>query len=107
MGFFVLEHGQSSGDRGETGKVRTRRKLPLLYEATMGKDRRQFPDLPSAVVEGSRDENLLRMNGIILKACEISPEARYRSALRMKDELMELRCKIQSGLPSEGEAESR
>jgi len=54
----------------------------VLYEASMGKDRLQFPDLSTTVFENT-DPQLLRLNEIILKACELNPKARYQSAAEM------------------------
>jgi serine/threonine protein kinase len=58
----------------------------VLYEASMGKDRLQFPDLPTAVFEGA-DPLLPKLNEIILKACEENPQARYQSAAQMHQDL--------------------
>ena len=58
----------------------------VLYEACMGKDRLQFPDLPTAVFE-SGDPVLLKLNEIILKACELNPTARYQSAAELHRDL--------------------
>jgi len=64
----------------------------VLYEVSMGKDRLQFPDLPTAVFE-SPDPLLLKLNEIILKACELNPQARYRSAAEMREDLAGLQPK--------------
>jgi len=58
----------------------------VLYEASMGKDRLQFPDLPTTVFENT-DPLLLKLNEIILKACELNPQARYQSAAEMHKDL--------------------
>ena len=64
----------------------------VLYEVSMGKDRLQFPDLPTAVFE-SADPLLLKLNEIILKACELDPKARYQSAAEMRQDLAALQPK--------------
>src|SRR5204863_554863 len=64
----------------------------VLYEVTMGKDRLQFPDLPTAVFE-SADPVLLKLNEVILKACELNPQARYQSAAEMREHLATLQPK--------------
>jgi len=64
----------------------------VLYEASMGKDRLQFPDLPTAVFE-SADPVLLKLNEIILKACELNPNARYQSAAQIRNDLAALQPK--------------
>jgi len=64
----------------------------VLYEAATGKDRLQFPDLPTAVFEGG-DPFLMKLNEIILKACEENPQARYQSAAQMHEDLAALQPK--------------
>jgi len=64
----------------------------VLYEACMGKDRLQFPDLPTAVFENA-DPLLLRFNEIIVKACEVNPQARYQTAAEMREDLAALQPK--------------
>ena len=70
--------GTPSADIYSLGKV--------LYEITMGKDRMQFPDLPTAVFDNA-DPMLIKLNAIILKACESNPKARYQSAVEMHKDL--------------------
>ena len=84
--------GTAPGDIYSLGKV--------IYEASMGRDRLQYPDLPTSVVEGTSDPNLLLLNDIILKACESDPKRRYQSAasfhadlLRLQERLLDLRSK--------------
>ena len=64
----------------------------VLYEASMGKDRLQYPDLPTTVFENA-DPALLKLNDIILKACERDPQARYQSAAEMHQDLAALQPK--------------
>ncbi|MCI0748693.1 MAG: CHASE2 domain-containing protein [Verrucomicrobia subdivision 3 bacterium] len=64
----------------------------VLYEVSMGKDRLQFPDLPTALFENG-DPLLLKLNEIILKACEVNPSARYQSAVAMREDLVALQPK--------------
>ena len=52
----------------------------VLYEAVMGRDRRMFPEVPTAVLEQPSDSLVRQLNEIIFKACESSPEQRYASA---------------------------
>ena len=61
----------------------------VLYEASMGKDRLQFPDLPTTVFQNT-DPMLLKLNEIILKACELNPKARYQSAAELREDLAAL-----------------
>ena len=64
----------------------------VLYEASMGKDRLQFPALPTALFKKA-DPPLLKLNEIILKACELNLQARYRSAAEMGEDLAALQPK--------------
>ena len=52
----------------------------------MGKDRLKFPDLPTTAFENA-DPLLLKLNEIILKACELNPQARYQSAAELHRDL--------------------
>jgi len=62
----------------------------VLYEASMGRDRYQFPDLPTTLIEKADDPGLMAINQIILKACEGDPRQRYQSAGEMHQDLMVL-----------------
>jgi eukaryotic-like serine/threonine-protein kinase len=55
----------------------------VLYEAATGKDRLDFPDLPSASGSGERLELWQRLNQVICKACATKAKARYESAEEM------------------------
>jgi serine/threonine protein kinase len=84
-GFIAPEGpGTPAADVFSLGKV--------LYEASMGKDRLQFPALPTALFEKA-DPPLLKLNEIILKACELNLQARYRSAAEMGEDLAALQPK--------------
>ena len=61
----------------------------LLYEVTMGLDRKRFPDLPTSVVDET-DPLRLRLNEIILKACASNPRERYQSAGELLADLQAL-----------------
>jgi CHASE2 domain-containing sensor protein len=61
----------------------------LLYEIAMGLDRKRFPDLPTSVI-AETDQLLLRLNQIILTACESNPLARYPSAGALCNDLQAL-----------------
>jgi Tfp pilus assembly protein PilF len=56
----------------------------VLFEISTGKDRREFPSLPQDLAE---EERMLELNAIILKACKIDLNQRYRSAAEMKEDL--------------------
>jgi hypothetical protein len=62
----------------------------VLYEASMGRDRRLFPEVPTAVLEQPRTALVRRLNEIIFKACESEPERRYKTASEMHADLQRL-----------------
>ena len=62
----------------------------LLYEASTGRDRMAFPEVPESMVEGGHPELQRRLNLIIVKACEKEPQMRQPSAAEMRDELIKL-----------------
>ncbi len=55
----------------------------VLYEAATGKDRLDFPDLPSASSTGEKLELWRRLNQVICKACATRAKDRYESADEM------------------------
>ena len=59
----------------------------VLYEISTGRDRLDFPELPSLVDGGSEKNHLLELNQIILKACQNDPRRRYQSAQEMLADL--------------------
>ncbi|MBI3869239.1 MAG: CHASE2 domain-containing protein [Verrucomicrobia bacterium] len=74
--------GTTQADIYSLGKV--------LYEISMGMDRRLFPEVPYDLGEGPLDETLKDLNSVILKACARAPSKRYRSAQRMYEDLLGL-----------------
>src|SRR5436190_1680798 len=62
----------------------------LLYEACMGKDSRQFPELPTNLDQTTDSPRLMRLNEIILKACDMNPRKRFESADEMYQQLVKL-----------------
>ncbi|MBI3871273.1 MAG: CHASE2 domain-containing protein [Verrucomicrobia bacterium] len=74
--------GAPGGDLYSLGKV--------LYEACMGLDRRRFPELPTSVYESDESSEKLRINRIILRACEPRPEDRYGTADELAADLRSL-----------------
>jgi CHASE2 domain-containing sensor protein len=63
----------------------------VLYEAVMGRDRRMFPEVPTAVFEQPSDSLLRQLNDIIFKACESKPEQRYASARELHEALRQVK----------------
>ncbi len=74
--------GTAQADIFSLGKV--------LYEITMGKDPREFPDPVTNLASLPNHERLLRMNAIILKACRSAPAQRYQSAQELHEDLASL-----------------
>jgi hypothetical protein len=64
----------------------------VLYEASTGMGRDQFPQLPTNLGEGPDVALFLELNGIILKACETDRQKRYRSAEDMRADLLLLKA---------------
>jgi CHASE2 domain-containing sensor protein len=62
----------------------------VLYEISMGRDRRLFPELPTHLDQDPHETELLELNEIILKACQNQVRLRYKTALRMHGDLVRL-----------------
>lgn len=75
--------GTPAGDVYGVGKV--------LYEASVGFEVSRFPELPTNLVGDISEDGLLRLNAIILKACENEPNKRYASAAELHQDLLTLR----------------
>ncbi len=79
-GYFPPEGpGTAQADLYSLGKV--------LYEISTGKDRNEFPDLPSDLEDLTEEARLLEFNEILLKACHGDPRRRYASARELFDDL--------------------
>jgi len=74
--------GTASADVYALGKV--------LYEAAMGRDRRLYPEVPTALFEEPDDALIRRLNNIINRACETSVQDRYQSAAALHVDLLKL-----------------
>ena len=74
--------GTAAADLYSLGKV--------LYEASMGRDRQQFPELPTSLADRTDMAMLLGLNAIILKACEEDVGKRYQSASELRADLLDL-----------------
>ena len=62
----------------------------VLYEASMGRDRARFPELPTSLGDRTDAAPLLRLNAIILKACEENVSNRYQSVSELRADLLDL-----------------
>jgi serine/threonine protein kinase len=76
-GFIAPEGaGTPQADIYSLGKV--------LYEISTGKDRNEYPVLPSPLEDNAEGRDLVHFNKIVLDACRTDPRQRYKSA----DEMM-------------------
>jgi CHASE2 domain-containing sensor protein len=66
----------------------------VLYEASMGRDRRLFPEVPTAVLEQRADALLRQINDVIGKACETNARERYQRAKEVYADLLKLQRSI-------------
>ena len=71
--------GAPQGDIYSLGKV--------LYELCTGKDRQDFPELPTEWKEFVDQEGLLEFNAVLMKACASDVRKRYQSAHQMHADL--------------------
>ena len=73
------DHSTKQADVYGLGKV--------LYEISTGRDRNDYPGLPRDLSRAPDAAKFLELNEVILKACQVKPELRYRSASEMKADL--------------------
>ncbi len=71
--------GTAQADLFSLGKV--------LYEMATGKDRQEFPELPTLLRELPDREGLMELNAVIARACRHDPKDRYSSAAAMRGDL--------------------
>lgn len=76
--------GAATGDIFSLGK--------LLYEASTGKDRQQFPEPLTELSELPDRAELLELNEVLVKACAANPADRYRSMAEMRNDLLLLQA---------------
>ena len=59
----------------------------VLYEASTGHDRKEFPALPADLGELGEPEKLLELNEVVVKACHHKIKERYQTAREMRADL--------------------
>ncbi|MBE0544053.1 MAG: protein kinase, partial [Verrucomicrobia bacterium] len=59
----------------------------VLHEAATGKDRQEFPELPTQLRELPDRDGLMELNAVIARACRHDPKDRYASATAMRADL--------------------
>jgi WD40 repeat protein/tetratricopeptide (TPR) repeat protein len=59
----------------------------VLYEMSTGKDRQEFPELPTNLREMPDREGLAELNAVIARACRHDPRDRYPTAGAMRTDL--------------------
>jgi TolB-like protein/Tfp pilus assembly protein PilF len=62
----------------------------VLYEATTGTDRLDYPALPTDFDTMAQREAFLKLNSVILKACDKNVRKRYQTANEISDDLARL-----------------
>ncbi len=60
----------------------------VLYEISTGKDRFDYPELPADLRPTIEDQDLIRFNKIILRACRTNPRLRFRDAEELTSALL-------------------
>ena len=63
----------------------------VIYEASMGLDSSQFPDLPAFLLDGHGEPELYQLNNVIVRACDPDHQRRFQSARALLQALQELR----------------
>lgn len=79
-GFIAPEGpGSAQADIFSLGKT--------LYEIASGRDRNDFPSLPSHLAENTDNDSFLELNEVLIRACKQNPAERYKSAREMFEDL--------------------
>jgi WD40 repeat protein len=60
----------------------------VLYEIATGKDRHDFPALPTLLGDRETETHLLELNTVFLKACQGDLKQRYQTCAQMREDLL-------------------
>jgi CHASE2 domain-containing sensor protein len=72
----------------------------VLYASSTGNNPAYFPDLATILVDGKGHANFIRLNAIVLKACNPDRELRYTSAGEMHRDLQDLHRFLETDPPT-------
>lgn len=59
----------------------------VLYEISTGRNRLDFPELPTELKDSPDREAMIQFNEVVLKACEEDPSLRYQTAEELRTDL--------------------
>jgi eukaryotic-like serine/threonine-protein kinase len=60
----------------------------VLYEISTGKDRNDYPELPTQLGDSAEERDLVKFNKIVVKACRANSQQRFKSAEEMLNALL-------------------
>jgi DNA-binding NarL/FixJ family response regulator len=66
----------------------------VIYEVGMGRDRREFPQLPRSIMDQAHIVEFFELNRIILRACAADHHKRYQSAAEMHADFLRLKQRL-------------
>jgi CHASE2 domain-containing sensor protein len=72
----------------------------VLYVIRTGRDPDHFPEVSSTLIEGSEHSDFIRLNSVILKACQPDRAQRFASAAQMGAALWEIEKGLRQGMHS-------
>jgi hypothetical protein len=68
----------------------------VIYHAITGLPLAAFPELPDDLAMDSSPIAIMRLNRILMRACENKPTARYQTAAELLDDLRQLQPRLKS-----------
>jgi hypothetical protein len=80
---------------------------PALYVMFTGREPNFFPDIATTLVDNTSPGDFMRLNTIILRACQPDRSYRYASAKEMADALREVQTAIEREMPLESVPRAR